>query len=108
MLGNLDVGARLDEFRNLQASWFDDEGGAAPDHDGLNWLPDAFEEHNLDEQQLPRAHPTADGNSSLEEGLNSKEIEIKVDLKNHLGEWRVFGKKTKKSRRIKTIEDADW
>ena len=110
MLDKLDVGARLDELCNLQAGWLED-GGAAPDHGGLDWLSDAFEAYHLDELQMPRAYPTADGNVSLEWSLDSKEIEIEVDLKNHLGEWCVFDKETKdveESRQLNLLTHADW
>lgn len=90
----LDVGARLDEFRNLQDGWLED-GGVAPDHDGLDWLSGIFERHYPDDLQLPRTYPTAEGGVSLEWSAGKLEIDIEVNLHNRTGKWIVFNKDSK-------------
>lgn len=109
-LDPLDVSASLDEFRSLRDGWLDGEG-KAPDHDGLDWLSDAFERHYPDDLQLPRTYPMADGGVSLEWSLGVREADIEIDLKNHVGEWYVFNKYTERGEEEETLElekSADW
>lgn len=105
----LDVRSRLDEFRNMQDGWLDGNG-IPPDHAGLDWLSDAFETYYPDDLQLPRACPMVDGNINLEWSSKTQEVEIEVDLKNHLGEWYTLNKDTKvdSERQLKLDEPNDW
>lgn len=103
LLDSLDVGARLDEFRNLQDDWLED-GGVAPSHDGLDWLLDVFEQYYPAGLPLPRTYPTADGGVSLEWSLGGREIDIEIDLENHTGEWHMFDKSAKSSENVKELD----
>lgn len=112
LLDPLDVSASLDEFRSLHDGWLGGEG-KAPDHDGLDWLSDAFERHYPDDLQLPRTYPMADGGISLEWSLGVREADIEIDLKNHVGGWYVFNKDTEQGEEEKTLEleqlgDWEW
>ena len=111
-LDPLDVDARLDEFRNLRDGWLED-GGVAPDHTGLEWLSSVFERYYPDDIQLPRTYPTADGGISLEWSSGELEIDIEVNLKDHVGEWYVFNKTTKNGEEEKELkldnpDDREW
>ena len=110
LLDPLDLDARLDEFRNLQSGWLED-GGKAPDHAGLDWLSAVFELYYPDDLQLPRTYPTAEGGVSLEWSLDTREIDIEVNLENHIGEWYVFNKDTKSGEEEKKLDldkPDDW
>lgn len=110
LLDQLDVSARLDEFRSLRDGWLED-GADAPDHVGLDWLSDVFERYYPDDLKLPRTYPTADGGISLEWSLGIREIDIEVNLETHAGEWYVFNKNAEQGEEEKTLEldkSADW
>ena len=109
-LDPLDIGSRLDELRDLQDGWLDGDG-VAPNHAGLDWLSGAFKRHYPDGLQLPYTYPTEDGGISLEWGSDTWEIDIKVDLKKHTGEWYAFRKDAKNDEEEKKLEldrPDDW
>lgn len=109
-LDPLDVDARLDRFRNLRDGWLED-GGVAPDHGGLDWLSDVFEQYYPDDLQLPRTYPTAEGGVSLEWSAGEREIDIEVNLDDHTGEWYVFNKDSKRGEEEKNLNldsSDDW
>jgi len=86
MLDDRDVGARLDEFRNLKNGWLDGKG-IAPEKDGLDWLFRQFETMYPEELETPYLYPTPEGGIQAEWSINSQEITLEVDLADHKGEW---------------------
>lgn len=102
-LDPLDVDARLDRFRNLRDGWLED-GGVAPDHQGLDWLSSVFERYYPDDLQLPRTYPTAEGGVSLEWSAGKREIDIEVNLQNRTGKWIAFNKDSKRIDEEKELE----
>ena len=86
MLDDRDVGARLDEFRNLKNGWLDGKG-IAPEKDGLDWLFRQFETMYPEELETPYLYPTPEGGVQAEWSINSQEITLEVDLAEHKGEW---------------------
>ena len=105
----LDVDARLDGFRNLRDGWLED-GGAAPDHAGLDWLADAFEKYHPAGMPLPHTYPMAGGGVSLEWSFGEREADVEIDLKSHTGEWYVFNGGTKECEEDKKVklDDPSW
>lgn len=83
---------RLNDFKELKDGWTP-EGGLAPDHDGLDWLAGALEDHYPDDITAPHAFPTPDGGVALEwwsVGSKKCDAELEVDLKSRAGEWYVW------------------
>ena len=109
-LDPLDVDARLDRFRTLQDGWLED-GGVAPDHEGLDWLSDVFKRYYPDDLQLPRTYPTVEGGVSLEWSAGKRDIDIEVNLVDRVGEWYVFNKDSKRGeeeKRLNLDRPDDW
>lgn len=104
-LDPLDVDARLDEFRSVQDGWLED-GGVAPDREGLNWLSGAFAAHYPDDLPLPYTYLMADGGVSLEWSLGTKEVTVEVEIKSHKGEWYVYDKNDKRIEGEKVLDLA--
>ena len=93
VLDDLDVPARLDEFRSMKDGWY--EGyGIAPSHAGLDWLSKTFTEHYPRDVVLPYTYPTVDGNIQMEwHGKierGSVEIILEINLKSHVGNLLIF------------------
>ena len=86
LLDPLDVPARLDEFRGMRDGWLEG-GGQAPDHDGLDWLADSFEQQFPSDLPLPYLFPTEDGGVQAEWEIGSNSISLDVNLINHHAEW---------------------
>ena len=109
-LDPLDVPAQLDEFRSLQDGWLEG-GGNAPNHEGLDWLAEAFGLYYPDDLPLPHAYPMADGGVSLEWGLDSREADIEVNIMAHRGEWYVYNTSTgdgEGENNLNLNEPDDW
>ena len=86
LLDPLDVSARLDEFRGLRDGWLEG-GGQAPDHDGLDWLAESFEQQFPSDLPLPYLFPTEDGGVQAEWEIDSNSISLDVNLIDHHAEW---------------------
>ena len=85
-LDPLDVPARLDEFRHLKDGWLEGDG-RAPDHAGLDWLSEGFEQHYPEDIPLPHTYPTSEGGVEMEWSLGSQEISLEIDFQTHVGYW---------------------
>lgn len=94
-LDQLDVGARLDEFRNLRDGWLDGEG-MAPEYANLDWLSEAFGLYYPGYIPLPRTYPMANGGVSLEWSFGVRDVDVEIDLERRVGELCVFNRDTKK------------
>lgn len=86
ILDPLDVPARLDEFRNMIDGWLDGEG-AAPAHDGLDWLAESFERFYPDDAPLPFSYPTPSGGVQFEWSASGQEISLEVNLRTRQSVW---------------------
>lgn len=101
-----DVGARLDEFRNLRDGWLED-GGKAPSHGGLDWLRGVFERYYPKDLPQPHTYPTPEGGISLEWTMGRLDVDIEVNLERHTGWWYVFNKDTGRGESEKTLNLDD-
>ena len=94
VLDDLDVPARLDEFRNMEDGWYENGNGIAPSHAGLDWLSKTFTKHYPHDVVLPHMYPTVEGNIRMEwHGETERgnvEIILEIDLKSHMGDLLVF------------------
>lgn len=86
-----DIGARLDEFRNLKAGWFDGIGATFKGKT-LDWLTGRFDEAYEDNLPLPYLYPTPQGGVRAEWRLSNYEASLEVDLTTYHGEWVSFEK----------------
>lgn len=79
LLDSLDVSARLDELSALRDGWLDGEG-IAPDHDGLRWLANSFEQYYDEKFTLPRLYPTVEGGIQAEWTCVKNEVSLEINL----------------------------
>lgn len=106
----LDVPAQLDELRRLQDGWLED-GGKAPNHKGLDWLSETFGLYYPDDLPLPYVYPMTDGGITLEWSLDSRDVDIEVDIMAHKGEWYVYNTSTEDGEGEKNLnlnKSDDW
>ena len=101
-----DVDVRLEEFRNLRDGWLED-GGKAPNHDGLDWLRGAFGRYYPKDLPQPHTYPTPEGGISLEWTMGRLDVDIEVNLERHTGWWYVFNKDTSRGESEKTLNLDD-
>lgn len=85
-LDPVDVAARMDDLRLLEAGWLHGSGQAL-DPAGLDRLTNAFTTHYPDNLPLPYTFPTESGNIQFEWRLGSTAPEIEIDLATLQGQW---------------------
>ncbi len=111
LLEPLDVPARLDELRSMEDGEYNGRG-SAPDHDGLDWLSDSFENYFPDDLPLPNTFPTPVGGLEMEWSAGGQTIIFRIDLHTHGGEWYQFDTKTdaeiSRALDLDTREDWRW
>lgn len=89
ILDPLDVGARLDEFRQLKDGWL--EGyGKAPAKAGLDWLSKAFDDYFPDHLPFPYLYPTENGGIQAEWSLQGYELSCEFNLETKSGQWHML------------------
>lgn len=82
---------RLESFKELKDGWSPDKGSVAPDHDGMDWLADVFEQNYPKDAPTPYTFPTGDGGIVLEWWLAAGvEAELEVDLRARTGTWYIY------------------
>ena len=86
LLDPLDIGARLDELRELNDGWLDGQG-YAPAGTGLTWLAASFNRYYPESLLRPRLYPTVDGGIQAEWMIAATDIDIKINLVGKSGEW---------------------
>lgn len=84
ILDPLDIGARLDELRQLKRGWFDGKGEAF-DPNALAWLEEMMTLYYPDELPPPYIYPTPEGNLLLEWEDESFDITLEIDLSTKKG-----------------------
>ena len=109
LLASLDVPTRLDEFRRLKDGW-QEGGGLAPDHAGLDWLVDTFQRGYPVDLPLPHLYPTFEGGVQAEWLIQSFDISLEINLSNRHGEWHSLNLNTdeEEARPLNMIEDSVW
>ncbi len=107
--GAFNVGARLDELRQIRDGWLEGKG-LAPPGSGLDWLADAFDRNFPEEAPLPHLYPTETGGVQAEWSLGPNEVTLEVDLGTHTGEWHVLNMDTgaDSERTLNCNDDEDW
>lgn len=105
----LNVGAQLNDLRQLKDGWLDGEG-IAPPTDGLQWLRDTFECNCPDGLPLPHLYPTEKGGVQAEWSFGPTEITFDVNLETHLGDWHVLEMESGdvSEHTFNCNDDADW
>ena len=105
----LDVPARLDELRSMRDGEFDGSG-SAPDHEGLDWLSDAFGHYYHDDLPLPNTYPTPDGGLEMEWKERSQIVIFGINLVTHEGDWFQFDRSSDSeiSRELDLDASEDW
>lgn len=105
----LNLGAQLNDLRELQEGWLYGDGKAPPT-DGLEWLRDAFECNYPDEVPVPHIYPTESGGVQIEWSLGPNEITLDVNLETHLGEWHLHNMESGhvSERTLNCDDDGDW
>jgi len=108
-LDDMDIGARLDEFKTLKNGWLDGKG-RAPDQQQLAWLADAFQQKYPDELQLPYLYPTAEGGVQAEWSFGKWEISLDIDLGPHRAQWQALDltSDVTDERMLDLNADSDW
>lgn len=91
LLDNLDVPARLDEFRDMRDGWLEGKGRAPP-HSGLDWLSDTFKARYPDEVLLPHTYPTPEGGVRMEWTRDNNVAILEIDLHRRSGNWLYFNR----------------
>ena len=86
MLDRLDIGAQLDDLRELKPGWMNGEG-VAPNLKGLDWLEDQFRKHFRCGDLLPHLYPTLAGGVQAEWTLGTREASLEVNLQTRQAEW---------------------
>ncbi|HTU92122.1 MAG TPA: hypothetical protein VMF69_18715 [Gemmataceae bacterium] len=109
ILDPLDIAARIDEFKLLKAGWLDGKG-VAPDHDGLDWLSEAFDRRYPDDLSLPYLFPTPEGCVLAEWSLHPWSPSLEIDLAKKRGDWHVLNLDTdeEETKELDLTNDGDW
>lgn len=111
LLDEMDVGARLDEFRLLKDGWFEGKG-IAPVTEGLDWLADQFESNYSDELPTPYFYPTGEGGVQAEWNFSNWELSLDIDLEAKSAYWHAMNHKTDEDREralnLKSLDDWKW
>ena len=109
ILEDLDVPARLDEFRLLKNGWLEG-GGIAPNPAGLDWLSNTFDRHFSGDAPLPYTYPTEEGGIQFEWTLQANELSLEIDLQTHSAQWHCLNMDTDKetSHTLNLDESQDW
>ena len=107
--GAFNVGAQLDELRQIRDGWLEGNG-LAPPGSGLDWLADAFDRNYPEEAPLPHLYPTETGGVQAEWSLGPHEVTLEVDLGTRTGEWHVLNMDTgaDSERRLNCEDGEDW
>ena len=112
ILDDMDVGARLDEFKALRQGWLGEHKGKAFDLKGLGWLTETFQQHYPDDLPFPYTYPTAEGGVQFEWSLKEKEITLEIDLETHKGEWHALDMTTEgeevRTLNLNGVNDWQW
>ena len=108
-MNTLNLGAQLNDLRELQNGWLDGDG-KEPSSDGLEWLRDAFECNCSDGLPLPHLYPTENGGVQAEWSLGPNEITFDVNLESHLGEWHLLNMVSGhvSERTLNCDDEGDW
>lgn len=112
ILDDLDVPARLDEFRSMRDGWLEG-GGYAPPRDGLDWLADAFQSsYPADPLLLPHTYPTHNGGIQMEWSHGDNRATLEIDLRGRTGEWFFFNRHSdgefEKRLNLDSLDDWKW
>ena len=86
LLDRLDIGAQLDDLRELKPGWMNGEG-VVPNHEGLDWLEDQFRQHFRGSDLLPHLYPTLTGGVQAEWTIGTREVSLEVNLQTRQAEW---------------------
>ena len=109
VLDPMDLGVRLEEFRNLEDGWLDG-GGRAPPSKGLDWLAVQLGLHFSAEFPVPYLYPTAEGNVRAEWSIKSQELSLDIDLESRIGSWHVLDLESdsEQTRILNLAERDEW
>lgn len=103
----LDVPARLNEFRSLKDTWLEGRS-RAPSHTGLDWLSMAFDSQYPEDHPLPFLYPTEDGGVRAEWSVGSFHVSLDIDLETHAAFWHQLEMDTDKEFELQlNLDDAD-
>src|SRR5262245_17430359 len=105
----LDVGARIEELRQLKLGWLDGKG-LPPAHDGLAWLSAEFARSYPDELPSPYLFPTPEGRILVEWALKPWSPSLEVDLAAKRGEWHALNLDTddESTKELDLANAAEW
>jgi len=108
-LDPLDVGARIEELKQLQPGWLDGEGVPLP-HAGLEWLRTAFDQFYSSDLPLPYLFPTLTGDALAEWSLKPWSPSLEIDLVQHRGKWHALNLETdeEKTEEIDLTDIRGW
>lgn len=105
----LNVGAQLNDLRELQDGWLDGDG-KAPSSDSLDWLHEVFKcKFPLDAPE-PHIYPTEKGGVQAEWSFGPNENTLDVNLETHMGEWHLLNVESDEvvERTLSFGDDTDW
>lgn len=81
-----DVGARLEELRQLKKGWLDGKGKAMDPKD-LDWLEQKFNALYPEGLPTPYIYPTPEGGVSLEWEIEVNDITLEIFFPDRKGQW---------------------
>ncbi|CAN5513169.1 hypothetical protein BH11PLA2_BH11PLA2_09160 [soil metagenome] len=109
ILDPLDIRVRLDELKSLRDGWMDGKGNPL-NHDGLEWLADAFDLYFPDDVPLPYLFPTPKGNVLAEWSLKPWSPSLEINLALKQAEWHSLNLDTDEEveKKIDLTNANDW
>lgn len=89
LLDDMDIGARLEEFKVLKNGWLEGNG-RAPKSEQLDWLTEVFESFYPDDLPSPYLYPTPDGGVQAEWSIKDSEASLEIDLAKQTAAWHLL------------------
>lgn len=93
VLDDMDIGARLEEFKLLKNGWLEGKG-RAPKSEHLDWLTEALESSYPDDLPSPYLYPTPEGGVQAEWTNGDLEASLEIDLGKRSAVWHRLNMET--------------
>lgn len=93
VLDDMDIGARLEEFKLLKNGWLEGKG-RAPKNEHLDWLTEALESFYPDDLPSPYLYPTPEGGVQAEWTSGDLEASLEIDLGKRSAVWHLLNMET--------------
>jgi len=91
-----DFKERLQEFKSLEAGWYDGIEGCPLSAEGIDWLTETWFRFYpyLNSVVVPYLFPTVDGHVQAEWTFGYREVILTIDINNHRGSWHYMDMQT--------------